>query len=107
MQVYARTPYAFGFQEIVDELGLYHGPVKTPEELVKDITQDSGEGSIDLVVLGTCEVEYVSCQSHIDGSLLIKDVLACEEIGMNNCWPHGMHVMAIISFNSSALCIMS
>ncbi|KAG5219809.1 Translation initiation factor component [Salix suchowensis] len=26
VQVYARTPYAFGFQEIVDELGLYKGP---------------------------------------------------------------------------------
>ncbi|KAF4571606.1 hypothetical protein EYR36_008948 [Pleurotus pulmonarius] len=57
VQVYARTPYAFGFQEIVDELGLYNGPVKTPEELVKDITQHGGEGSIDLVVLGTCEVD--------------------------------------------------
>lgn len=57
VQVYARTPYAFGFQEIVDELGLYKGPVKTPEELVQDITRNNGEGSIDLVVLGTCEVD--------------------------------------------------
>ncbi|KAG9224550.1 hypothetical protein CCMSSC00406_0002299 [Pleurotus cornucopiae] len=57
VQVYARTPYAFGFQEIVDELGLYTGPVKTPEELVQDITRNNGEGSIDLVVLGTCEVD--------------------------------------------------
>ncbi|KAF9493156.1 hypothetical protein BDN71DRAFT_1419911 [Pleurotus eryngii] len=57
VQVYARTPYAFGFQEIVDELGLYKGPVKTPEELVQDITRNNDEGSIDLIVLGTCEVD--------------------------------------------------
>ncbi|KAJ6546927.1 hypothetical protein B0H19DRAFT_954108 [Mycena capillaripes] len=57
MQVYAPVPFNFGFQDIVDTLQLYSGRVKSPSALIDDINRNKGEGAIDLVVLGTCEVD--------------------------------------------------
>jgi hypothetical protein len=57
VQVYARPPYAFGFDDIVDQFGLYHGATKHPDDLISDIANDTTEGGIDMVVFGTCEID--------------------------------------------------
>lgn len=65
VQVYAPAPFGFNFQNISDELGLYRGHVKEPKDLVDDIRSNPRDGGIDVVILGTCEVEYVfSLLSH-------------------------------------------
>jgi hypothetical protein len=53
IRVYANTPLAFDFDTIVEKLGLYDGPYQRPESLVEDLIK----GELDLVILGTCEVE--------------------------------------------------
>jgi len=57
VEVYAPGEFGFEFQTIVDTLGLYHGETKHSEELIKAIKSNMGDGGIDLVVLGTCEVD--------------------------------------------------
>ncbi|KAJ7650072.1 hypothetical protein FB45DRAFT_731699 [Roridomyces roridus] len=57
VEVYAPQPFGFDFQTIVDGQQLYRGEVKSPDDLVGDINATMGDGGIDLVVLGTCEVE--------------------------------------------------
>jgi hypothetical protein len=59
IEVYAPTPFAFGFQRIVEELGLYDGTVRNPSDLIHDLTSNTGDGGIDMVILGTCEIEWV------------------------------------------------
>ena len=51
--------FQLGFQEVVDELGLWtHGGVRgRPEDLIPALNATTGDGGIDLVVFGTCEVE--------------------------------------------------
>lgn len=51
--------FGFGFQDIVDELHLWkHRGVRGNfEELFDHLNANTGDGGIDLVVLGTCEVE--------------------------------------------------
>lgn len=51
--------FGFGFQDIVDELHLWkHRGVRGHfEELFDHLNANTGDGGIDLVVLGTCEVE--------------------------------------------------
>ncbi|KAJ7691577.1 hypothetical protein B0H17DRAFT_934873 [Mycena rosella] len=57
LQVYAPVPFKFGFQEIVDTLQLYRGEVRNPSALIDDINSNKGAEGIDIVVLGTCEVD--------------------------------------------------
>ncbi|KAJ7905015.1 hypothetical protein B0H13DRAFT_1881427 [Mycena leptocephala] len=57
VEVYAPFPLAYEFQSIVATLQLHHGEVKTPDTLIEDIDKNMGHGGIDLVVLGTCEVD--------------------------------------------------
>ncbi|KAJ7761986.1 hypothetical protein DFH07DRAFT_739565 [Mycena maculata] len=57
VDVYAPQPFGFEFQTIVDKLQLYRGQVKNPNALLDDINQNLGDGGIDLVVLGTCEID--------------------------------------------------
>ncbi|KAJ7761987.1 hypothetical protein DFH07DRAFT_814798 [Mycena maculata] len=57
VEVYAPQPFGFEFQTIVDTLRLYRGQVKDPETLLDNINQNMGDRGIDLVVLGTCEVD--------------------------------------------------
>ena len=64
LQVYAPTPFLFNFQEVVDQYGLYNGEVKDPNNLLGDIRSGGADGGIDLVILGTCEIEYVLSSSH-------------------------------------------
>ena len=51
--------FQLGFQDVVDELGLWtHGGVRgRPEDLIPALNATTGDGGIDLVVFGTCEVE--------------------------------------------------
>ena len=55
VQVYANIPYFYNFLNVSNELGLYHGSFKKPEELIPDIRNSA----IDMVVFGTCEIECV------------------------------------------------
>jgi hypothetical protein len=52
VQVYAPEFY-YGFEDVVETLGLYHGDIFRPDRLVEDVQK----GHIDLIVLGTCEIE--------------------------------------------------
>ncbi|KAL6297970.1 hypothetical protein BKA93DRAFT_745058 [Sparassis latifolia] len=56
IRVYSQ-PFQFKFQDIVAKLGLYHGELHDPHKLVEHIQQVPGEGGIDMVILGTCEVD--------------------------------------------------
>jgi hypothetical protein len=68
LSVYAPTP-GWNFDQVVREFGLYHGTTKDDKVLINDILTDSGDGGIDMVILGTCEVEYVrSSPSHSENS---------------------------------------
>jgi hypothetical protein len=55
VQIYADLPSFFDFQTIVDILRLYHGSVKNSADLIYDIENTA----IDMVVIGTCEIECV------------------------------------------------
>ncbi|KAJ7261791.1 hypothetical protein B0H12DRAFT_1013318 [Mycena haematopus] len=57
VEVYAPNEFAFEFQSIVDTLGLYHGRNRRSDELIGAINSNMGDGGIDLVVLGTCELD--------------------------------------------------
>ena len=60
LQVYAPMPFAFGYQEVMDQYGVYEGEIKSDNDLLRDIGKSGGNnGGIDLVILGTCEIEYV------------------------------------------------
>jgi hypothetical protein len=82
--VYAPYPLSWNFQDVVDELGLYHGPMNSHENLISDLLENPGDGGIDMVILATCEIECVfsfcswtraSCSVHL---------VACA-IGRTNC----------------------
>jgi len=64
LQVYAPTPFLFNFQEVVDRYGLYKGEIKDPNDLLGDIKSSGQDGGIDLMILGTCEIECVLSSSH-------------------------------------------
>lgn len=55
VQVYSQLPFAHGFQKVLNEVGLYHGSVKEFADVVHDVENTD----IDMVVIGTCELEYV------------------------------------------------
>lgn len=56
LQVFA-DPFYYGFQSVVDGLGLYHGPRNNREDFIPYLRNNP---ALDMVVLGTCEVECVS-----------------------------------------------
>ncbi len=61
LQVYANTPFnGYGFQEVIEKLGLYHGTFRKPEELVKDLSSGMENYQYDLIILGTCEVSELN-----------------------------------------------
>ncbi|KDQ54542.1 hypothetical protein JAAARDRAFT_38216 [Jaapia argillacea MUCL 33604] len=62
VDVYAWTPFGYGFQEIVDELHLYHGDVMSPDLLYpamrsRKLYPEEEGAMIDTLVLGTCELD--------------------------------------------------
>ncbi|KAJ7364246.1 hypothetical protein DFH08DRAFT_949854 [Mycena albidolilacea] len=58
VEVYAPNGFDHGFQTIVDLLGLHHGDNRHSDELIEAINSNMSDGEIDLVVLGTCEVDF-------------------------------------------------
>lgn len=58
--VYARTPLHFEFEKVVQQLGLYRGVIKDPQQLFLDLADRGLDDAIDMVILGTCEIECVS-----------------------------------------------
>ncbi len=60
VEVYARTPLRFGFGDVVQQLGLYHGVIRDPQQLFLDLADRGLDDAIDMVILGTCEIECVS-----------------------------------------------
>ena len=61
LQVYAPTPFFYKFQEVVDQYRLYEGEFKNPNDLLGDIKSVGDDRGIDLLILGTCEIEYAFC----------------------------------------------
>ncbi|KAJ7247133.1 hypothetical protein B0H12DRAFT_1020834 [Mycena haematopus] len=59
VEVYA-PPFIFDFQTVVHNLQLYRGEVKKPDALISAINKNMGAGGIDMVVLGTCEIDLRS-----------------------------------------------
>ena len=63
VRVYRPEPFGYGFEKIVNELGLYHGHSSDIETFFSDIDstalypEDEGSPMIDLIFLGTCESE--------------------------------------------------
>jgi hypothetical protein len=60
LDVYARTPLSFGFGKVVQQLGLYHGVIRDPQQLFLDLADSGSDDAIDMVILGTCDLECVS-----------------------------------------------
>lgn len=56
VRVFAR-PFNFNFQTIVDELGLYNGTLHAPDDMITQVRDGNADGVIDMVILGTCEIE--------------------------------------------------
>ncbi|KAG6919187.1 hypothetical protein DXG01_008485 [Tephrocybe rancida] len=57
VEVYADVPFNYNFQKVVDELGLYRHEYRHPDELLPALRNDVDQNSIDLVILGTCEID--------------------------------------------------
>ncbi|KAK7055565.1 putative eukaryotic translation initiation factor 5 [Favolaschia claudopus] len=56
VEVYAPFPFIFDFHTVVEKLALYRGEVKKPDALIEAVNA----GEIDVVVLGTCEIDLRS-----------------------------------------------
>lgn len=63
VQVYSPGAFGYDFQSIVEKYGLYKGTYKEYTALVEDVIDGNGDGGIDLIVFGTCELEYVDLRS--------------------------------------------
>lgn len=57
IEVYAETPFKYHFQNIIEELHLFPHSYRDPQDLLPAIRGEMGDGGIDMVVLGTCEIE--------------------------------------------------
>jgi hypothetical protein len=59
LNVYVPPKLSWNIEGVVRELGLYHGEMKSKDDLIRDIVDNPGDGGIDMVILGTCEIECV------------------------------------------------
>lgn len=64
VQVFAHQPFLHGFQEVVESLHIYDQDIRHPDDLVgymrSDLNYPDHPGKMtELLVFGTCEVEYV------------------------------------------------
>ena len=50
-------PFPLGFPVVIDRLGLYSGPLLKPDELIPELIAPADNNQIDMVILGTCEIE--------------------------------------------------
>ena len=76
IDVFARTPLNFGFQEIVDSLDLFNHEIRHPDTLLEAVNSetfypDAPGQMIQMIVLGTCEVEFVVHYSNITFNLIL------------------------------------
>jgi len=69
LHVYLPSQNHWNIEGVVKEQGLYQGAIKSHEDLIKDLNDNQGDGGIDMVILGTCEIEcvFVSLLSHLTG----------------------------------------
>ncbi|OCH84402.1 hypothetical protein OBBRIDRAFT_741660 [Obba rivulosa] len=56
MRVFSQS-FQRGFPDIVEKLDLYHGTYHTVEEFIPAMSEETGDGAVDLVVFGTCEYD--------------------------------------------------
>jgi len=59
LHVYLPPERHWNIEGVVKEQGLYQGEIKNHKELIKDLNDNKGDGGIDMVILGTCEIECV------------------------------------------------
>ena len=59
MFVYAQLPLHHDFGRIIDDYGIYKGNYKPPSEFIHDVARVTAKGAIDMIILGTCEIECV------------------------------------------------
>ncbi|KAL0955052.1 hypothetical protein HGRIS_003970 [Hohenbuehelia grisea] len=57
VHVYAKPPFTYGFQDVVEELQLYDGVVEDSDHFLDDFERLSGDDAFDMIVLGTCEFD--------------------------------------------------
>jgi hypothetical protein len=63
VQVYIPDHFGYGFDKLVDELGLYHGQLFDQQSFFRDIDspnlypEDQGTSMIDIIILPSCEWE--------------------------------------------------
>jgi hypothetical protein len=55
--VYATQPYHHGFSDLAKNINIHRGPFYDTSQLDPDLAKDN---TIDMVVFGTCEIEYVT-----------------------------------------------
>ena len=67
IEVYAQTPFRFRFQNIIDDLNMYPHGYRDPQDLVPALRSQMGDGGIDTVILGTCEIEWVIFRLYAHG----------------------------------------
>jgi hypothetical protein len=65
--VYAGQPYHHGFSDVVKNNNLHRGPFYDTSQLDPDLAKDN---TIDMVVFGTCEIEYVTSANSGDAENL-------------------------------------
>ena len=54
--VYADQPFHHGFTDLVNNLNIHQGSFRNRSQLPSDLEKDN---TIDMIVFGTCEIEYV------------------------------------------------
>ncbi|KAF8071768.1 hypothetical protein FPV67DRAFT_1560545 [Lyophyllum atratum] len=57
IDVFAKVPFNYHFQTVVDDFGLYRHEYRRPDDLLPALKTGADEGGIDLVILGTCEID--------------------------------------------------
>ena len=93
-------PFNYGFQSLVDRLSLYHGRRRPTSELVPFMSGEEGE-TVDMIVLGTCEIE---CVTHIS-SMVPLLIVPCRPDavfvhGTLSSSPHGIPVLRTTNSSS-------
>ncbi|EMD34839.1 hypothetical protein CERSUDRAFT_117047 [Gelatoporia subvermispora B] len=58
-------PFYYGFRDIVAKLDLFRGTYHPHEQFMEAITGETGDGAIDLIVIGTCEVDLPNWHSDL------------------------------------------
>ena len=87
--VYAGQPFHHGFSDLAKNINLHRGPFYDPAQLHPDLEKDN---AIDMVVLGTCEIEYVASVNNSDAEQL-SVVVCVMSLGLRVYSPSGTLAM--------------